>query len=98
MKPPSSEPSSRVHRALYRQPPNRSGIEAIICRTSRIIRNIINNWWCALKIIIAVAIGVSIAIAIVAAGEGTNNRINELLDTHGAIDLKALGVDLPTIR
>jgi hypothetical protein len=64
----------------------------------RILRTISNNGWSAFKIIIAVAGGVGLAIAIIAASEGINRKVNELLVTQGPIDLNAFGIDLPAIR
>jgi ABC-type antimicrobial peptide transport system permease subunit len=98
MEPPSSEPSSGVYKAHYRPPPKRPWRENIAYRTGRIRRNIVNNLWRALKTVIAVTVGVGIAIAIIAAGEGIDKKINELLNTYGSKDLNAVGIDLHTIR
>ena len=70
----------------------------IAYRTHRLWRTITTKWWRSFTIIIAVTIGVGIAIAIVAAGEGSKERINELLPAHSSRDLQARGINLPTIQ
>lgn len=76
----------------------RSGITALAYSASRAWRNITDHPWRAVTIAGAVAVGVAVAIAIIAASDGINTKVTDLLSTHGQVDLSQYGVDVPTIH
>ncbi|HEU5442000.1 MAG TPA: ABC transporter permease [Ktedonobacterales bacterium] len=88
-------------RTVPKQRAARSGSGAVSYWWYRVWRNIRDQPWRSLSIVIAVLVGIAIAIAIIAASNGIEHKINELLQTNSPDESQSLrraGVNLDDIQ
>ncbi len=76
----------------------RSGSAAFGYRLNRIQRNILDGPWRSFGIIISNSLGVAISIAIIAAAEGIQTKINDILSQCPPGSQCAQVVDVATIQ
>jgi hypothetical protein len=92
------QPPYVPHRPTFKAPVQRTGSAAFRFHLERIQRNIADRPGRALSVAIAVAVGVSIAIAIIAASNGINTKISDLLPSQSAAGPDGQTIDIPTIH
>ncbi|HKD76533.1 MAG TPA: FtsX-like permease family protein [Ktedonobacterales bacterium] len=92
------QPPYVPHRPTFKAPVQRTGSAAFRFHLERIQRNIADRPGRALSVAVAVAVGVSIAIAIIAASNGINTKISDLLPSQSAPGPDGQAIDIPTIH
>ncbi|SRR5579884_1535446 len=92
------QPPYVPHRPTFKAPVQRTGSAAFRFHLGRIQRNIADRPGRALSVAVAVAVGVSIAIAIIAASNGINTKINDLLPSQSVPNPDGQTIDIPTIH
>jgi ABC-type lipoprotein release transport system permease subunit len=92
------QPPYVPHRPTFKAPVQRTGSAAFRFHLERIQRNITDRPGRALSVAVAVAVGVSIAIAIIAASNGINTKISDLLPSQSDSGFGGQTIDLPTIH
>lgn len=85
-------------RPAFKMPVQRTGLSALFFHLERIRRNITDRPGRALSVVIAVAVGVSIAIAIIAASNGIDSKITDLLPSQSDANAASQSIDIPTIH
>ena len=98
---PYQQPGAPVQRPGLVPRKRRTGAEAWGYRLNRIGRSVTDGPWRSLGIIISNALGVAISIAIIAAAEGIQKRVNELLPSSSSTNGQCPGptcIDVATIH
>lgn len=98
---PNQRPAAQAQRPGLVPRARRTGRAAWNYRWSRIRRNMLDGPWRSLGIMASNALGVAISIAIIAAAEGIQNRVNQLLPSNDSTKGQCPGpncIDLGTIH